>query len=148
MMTIWRRLGVDILLKQAHEKGTIMCGLSAGSICWFRYGNSDSRRFNNPAADLIKVSGLNLINVLHCPHYDVEKDRKPDLKKMMKKSPGLVAIALDNNCAIEILDDTYRVISARDMAMAYRVYWKRGVFREELIEKTSYRLPLAGLIVI
>jgi hypothetical protein len=51
------------------------------SICWFKYGNSDSRKFNNPEAGLIKVTGLNLVQALHCPHYDSEADRKPDLKK-------------------------------------------------------------------
>jgi dipeptidase E len=134
MMRIWRKTGLDLILKQAYEKGIVLSGVSAGSICWFKSGSSDSRRFSNPRADLIKVSGLGLINATHCPHYDFEKDRKPELKKMMKKTAG-VAIALDNCCAIEIIDDTYRIVSSKATANAYRVYWKKNIYHEEVIQK-------------
>ena len=73
MMKIWKRRGVDKILKQAYEKGIVLSGLSAGAICWFRYGNSDSRKAKNPKADLIKVSGLDFIPGLLCPHYHSEK---------------------------------------------------------------------------
>ncbi len=48
MMRIWRRLGVDHLLKAAYENGTVLAGISAGSICWFDSGHSDSMSFYNP----------------------------------------------------------------------------------------------------
>ena len=146
MMKIWRKTGVDQLLIQAYENGTVLSGLSAGAICWFRYGNSDSRRFNNPEADLIKVSGLNLVNALYCPHYDAEADRKPDLRKMMKKTSGVVAIAVDNCCAIEIVNDTFRIIDSKPMAQAYKIYWKGGTFFEERIEKLGEYQALDRLI--
>jgi dipeptidase E len=41
MMTIWRKLGVDAILKKAWEKGIVVTGISAGAICWFDYGHSD-----------------------------------------------------------------------------------------------------------
>ena len=75
MMTLWRKLKVDELLNEARAKGIILCGISAGSICWFNYGNSDSRKFKNPNADYIKVTGLGFINAIHCPHYDTESKR-------------------------------------------------------------------------
>jgi dipeptidase E len=106
MMKIWRKTGLDNVLKEACRKGVVLSGLSASSICFFKWGNSDSRKFNNPKADLIKVSGLGLINALHCPHYDFEKDRKPALKKMMKKTSS-ICLALDNCCAIEVIGDKY-----------------------------------------
>lgn len=137
MMKIWKKTGVDKLLKKAYENGTVLSGLSAGSICRFKYGNSDSRKFNNPEAGLIKVTGLNLVNALHCPHYDMEADRKPDLKNMMKKTFGVVAIAIDNCCAIEIIDDEYKIIDSKKTANAYKVYWKQRKFIEEKIEKTE-----------
>ncbi|MFA5050910.1 MAG: peptidase E [Patescibacteria group bacterium] len=134
MMKIWRKIGVDKILKQAYKKDIVLSGLSAGSICWFKWGNSDSKKSANQKADLIKVSGLGLINALHCPHYDVEKDRNPNLKKMMKKIPG-VSIAIDDCCAIEIIDDKYRIISSKASANAYKVYWKADKYHEELIKK-------------
>ena len=145
MMKIWRKNGVDKALKEAYQKGIILSGLSAGSICWFKWGNSDSRRFANPKADLIKVSGLGLINALHCPHYDLEKNRRVDLKKMMKKISG-VAIAIDNCCAIEVIDNKYRIISSKPSANAYKVYWKDNKYYEEVIKKEEKLKPLNNLL--
>lgn len=145
MMKVWRENGVDKILKQAYEKGIVLSGLSAGSICWFKYGSSDSRKSINPKADLIKVSGLGLINALHCPHYDFEKDRKPDLKKMTRKTSG-VAIAIDNCCAIEIIDDKYKIISSKPSANAYKVYWKASKYYEEVIKKDKELKPLKDLL--
>lgn len=145
MMNVWRKYGVDKILVKAGEKGVVLSGVSAGAICWFRSGSSDSRRFTDPKADLIKVNGINLVPALFCPHYDLEKDRKPDLKHLMEKTSG-VAIALDNCCAIEIIDDMYRIISSKKTANAYRVYWNKGKFYEEAIERTTALLPLEGLL--
>ncbi|MDD5011292.1 MAG: peptidase E [Phycisphaerae bacterium] len=145
MLKTWRKAGVDRILKKACEKGVVLSGLSAGSICWFRWGNSDSRRLANPKAEMIKVCGLGLVKALYCPHYDFEKDRKKNLKKMMKKTAG-VAIAVDNCCAIEILDNKYRIISSKPLANAYKVYWKANKYYEEVIKKDKEFKPLEGLL--
>lgn len=130
MMVAWRKLGVDKILKEAARKGTILSGVSAGAVCWFKYANSDSRRFTNPKASLIRVRCLGLVPALCCPHYDGERQRKPELKKMMKNTPG-VAIALDNCAAMEIVDNTYRIITSKLHASAYRVFWIKGKFHHE-----------------
>lgn len=145
MMKIWRKTGVDKILIKAYKKGIVMSGLSAGSICWFKYGNSDSRKFANPNADLIKVAGLGLINALNCPHYNIEAYRKADLKKMMKKTSG-VAIAMDNCCAIEVVDDKYRIIASKKSANAYKVYWKANKYYEDIIKKEKELKPLNQLL--
>ena len=144
MMKRWRKTSLDTILMEAYEKGTILSGLSAGAICWFRYGSSDSWKFKNPEAGLIRVRGLNIINGLFCPHYDVEPDRKPHLKDLMRKNPG-IAIAVDNCCAIEILDGRYRILTSKDGPGAYRVYWRRGLFYEERIDQKEEFLPIASL---
>ena len=61
MMTLWRKLGVDRVLDKARRKGTVLCGISAGSICWFNYGNSDSRNFDvlNHAVPLTGICDIN-----------------------------------------------------------------------------------------
>ena len=145
MMTLWRKLGVDILLQKALEKNIVLCGLSAGSICWFKYGNSDSRKFTGNSSQLIKVTGLGFIEALHCPHYDAEAYRQEDLKRMMKSSP-LIAIALENNCAIQIEDASYRIITSNPKAKAYKIYWKNGVYFKEEIERDNTFLPLQNLL--
>ncbi len=145
MIRVWKSCGLDTILKKAWAKGIVLSGLSAGSICWFRAGTSDSRRDNNPDADLIKVSGLGFIPAIHSPHYDVEKDRRPGLKKIMKKTSG-IAIAIDNCCAVEFIDDTYRVIASKPGAKAYKVYWKAGKYHEvEIVDGTGV-FPLIVMV--
>jgi len=127
MMMAWKRLGVDKLLKQALDKNIVLSGLSAGSICWFSYGSSDSRKFTSDSNKLIKVTGLGFIDALHCPHYDAESYRQEDLKRMMKTTSE-VAIALDNCAALVVVDDKYRIITSKPVAKARKIYWKRGEY--------------------
>ena len=145
MMNVWRRRGVDKILNQARLKGTVLTGLSAGSICWFKYGNSDSRRFTSNSDKLIKVSGLGFINALHCPHYDSEVSRKSDLKRMMK-NVSEVGIAIEDGCAIQIKGDQYRILRSKENTKAYKVYWRFGVYNEEEIRYSSKYKPLDNLI--
>ncbi len=145
MLIEWRKRGVDEILLRAYQNNIVLSGLSAGAICWFRYASSDSREFYNPNASLIKIRGLNIIKALCCPHYDVEKDRKEHVKKLMSRTPG-VAIALDNCSAIECVDDQYRIITSKNTANAFKVYWKKGIYHEEVIEKQEQFLPLANLL--
>ena len=138
MMNRWKKLGVDKVLKEAHRRGKVLCGTSAGALCWFRQGNSDSRKYYNPKAGLIKVTGLGFIDALGCPHYDGEKDRKPQLKTMMKKTAG-VAIAMDNCAAFEVVGNRYRALVSKPKANVYRVYWKKGRYVQEVIHKGQWQ---------
>ncbi|MCX6825371.1 MAG: Type 1 glutamine amidotransferase-like domain-containing protein [candidate division SR1 bacterium] len=145
MMSLRRKLGVDKILEKALKKNIVLSGLSAGSICWFKYGNSDSRKFTSESTQLIKVSGLNFIQALHCPHYDVEIHRQEDLKRMMKKSP-LVAIAIENDCAIQIENNNYRIITSKKGAKAYKIYWKNNQHFKEEIKQNSKYSPIENLL--
>jgi len=145
MMNLWRKLGVPRILAEALRQGKVLCGTSAGAICWFRSGNSDSRRFRNPKADLIKVSGLCFIDALACPHYDAEKDRKPQLKNMMRKTSG-IAIAMDNCAALEILGEKFRVIASKPKAKVYRVCWSGGKYHERGLIRDGRWRALSALL--
>lgn len=147
MMKLWRKLGVDQCLDRARQKGTVLCGLSAGALCWFRQGNSDSRKFADSSnLTLIKVRGLNYVDALVCPHYDVEKHRRSGLKSMMQNTPG-VAIALDNCAAIEVIDNGYRILTSSGKKNAYRVFWRAGEYYREKLEKTRNYMNLNELII-
>jgi len=126
MMRLWRRLGIDHLLKSAYAKGTVLCGISAGSICWFDSGHSDSMSFYNPRRwKYINVKGLGFVKGVHCPHYDSRTlgiPRRKDFQNMIRKIGG-PGIAIENNCAIEFIDGKfYKVISSKKYSGAYRVY--------------------------
>lgn len=145
MMKTWRRLGVDDILRKAAEKDIVLSGISAGSICWFKYGNSDSKKFTSGSDQLIKVTGLGLINALHCPHYNTQVSRQKDLKRMMKNTPKLVGVALDDCSALEVVDDKYRIIQANKNAKARKTYWKNGEYIAEEIHYKVYK-PLSILL--
>lgn len=139
MMNVWRKMNVDNMLNKAHENNVVLSGISAGSICWFSYGSSDSRKLSKGSAKLIKVTGLGYIDAVHCPHYDFETFRQIDLRRMMK-STSKVAIALDNCSALEVIDDKYRIITSKPTAKARKIYWKRGEYIvQEIAADGKYR---------
>ncbi|HLD81739.1 MAG TPA: peptidase E [Patescibacteria group bacterium] len=148
MMKVWRRLCVDIPLKTAWERGAVLCGISAGSICWFESGHSDSMSFYNPKKwEYINVHGLGFLKGVHCPHYNRQTlgvPRKKHFRDMIEKIGGM-GIAIDNNCAIEFLDDEYRVITSKPSAKAYRVFKKNGKVISERIPQVKALTPIATL---
>ena len=145
MMIVWRKLGVDKILKEASGMGVILSGVSAGAICWFKYTNSDSRKFTNPKSPMIRVMGLGLVSALCCPHYNGERERKPQLRKMMRNTPG-IAVALDNCAAIEIVDNQYRIITSKPSAGAYKVFWSKGKPHEVRVLITNEFKSLSQLL--
>lgn len=146
MMRVWRRLGVDKSLKSAYENGTLLSGISAGSICWFDSGHSDSMSFSNPRNwNYINVRGLGLIRGIHCPHYNSRTrgvPRRKDFRDMIRRTGG-IGIAIENNCAIEFIDRRfYRVITSKDSARAYRVYKTGGQILTEQIRREEQLAPI------
>lgn len=146
MMRIWRRMGVDRLLMSAYEKGTVLSGISAGAICWFESGHSDSMSFYNPQKwEYIRVRGLGLVGGMLCPHYNGMTrgiPRRRSFREMVQKTGGM-GIALENNCAIEFRDGRfYRVISSKANSRAYRVYKKSGEVISEQIRQEKEFAPV------
>lgn len=134
LMMGWRKYGIDKLLIEAYQADKVLCGVSAGGICWCDYGNSDSRRFTSNSDKLIRVKGLGLINILFCPHINTEANRADDLKRMMKTTHKIPAIAVDMG-ALEIVDNQYRILTINSSATANKCYWKNGrYFCESIID--------------
>jgi dipeptidase E len=150
MMRLWRRLGVDRLLTSAYENGTVLSGISAGSICWFDSGHSDSMSFYNPRKwKYINVRGLGLVQGIHCPHYNsmtLGIPRRKHFRDMIRKTGGL-GIAIENNCAIEFIDGRfYKVIRSKSYSRAYKVYKNGGDVVAEQIPGEKQLTPLEFLI--
>lgn len=144
MMKRWRRLGVDHLLLEAAAKNTVLCGLSAGALCWFHYGHSDSMSFHHPDDwDYIRVKCLGLLPFTGCPHYDGE-GRDQNFQAMIAKQGG-IGIALDDCAALEVIDSQYRIITARQGAGAYRVERVRGRAVQTALPVQPKFLPLDSL---
>ncbi len=119
MFMIWREWKLDHILREALEAGTILTGLSAGSICWFEEGVSDSVEPGKlaPLRDC-----LGFLPGSHCPHYDGEVLRRPTYRKMVSESAISNGYAINDGAAIHYIDgNTARVVSSRPNAKAYRV---------------------------
>ena len=129
MMRRWRLLGVDGALRRAHAAGTVLSGQSAGMLCWFAYGHSDSMFYYSPNDwDYVRVRGLGLIDALACPHFDGETNGAPraeSFTRMAARHRG-AAIAVDNDCAVEFTGGECRVLSVRAGAWAYSLRKRFG----------------------
>lgn len=86
MLGIWKAQGIDTIIRKAYDKGIVLSGGSAGSLCWFTGGYSDSR-----PTELTIVEGLGFLDYSHCPHYNAEPARKPLFEQAIlngKLQPG------------------------------------------------------------
>jgi dipeptidase E len=148
MMKRWRRLGVDNILRKAFRKGIVFSGLSAGAICWFDSGHSDSLSFyGNKKWDYINVKGIGLVKGIHCPHFDSGKKgklRKNSFRKFMLKYSKM-GIGLDEKCALIIFGKKYRVIGINKRNKAYKVYRFKGKAIVKEIEKSKKYKPIGEL---
>lgn len=147
MMKMWRKHGVDILLSEAYQRGVVLSGISAGAMCWFTGGHSDSRSFagDDSAWSYVRVRGLGLVNLLYCPHV-LSENRLEHFQQFMGKYPQM-GIACDDNAALEIVDNRYRLITSKSGAQAFRIYRRRGstIITEPLEPTTDYQ-PLSHLL--
>lgn len=146
MMTLWRRLGVDKVLKRAFEKGIVLSGLSAGGICWFSYGHSDSRMFTSKKGEswpFIRVRGLGLFNFIFCPHYHFEK-REKDFHQLIMRDGG-IGLSVDNRAAIEIVDNDFKILKVNSRGKAYLIRKFKGKIVEKELENSEFE-PLSSLV--
>jgi peptidase E len=118
LLAVWRAHGVDRALRAAWENGVILTGGSAGSLCWFECGTTDSFDLHELAP---LNDGLGFLPGSHCPHYDGEEQRRPLYHRLIGE--GFPAgVAIDDDAAVRY-DGVERaeVVSARAGATAYRV---------------------------
>ncbi|MBC7843813.1 MAG: peptidase E [Gemmatimonadaceae bacterium] len=114
---IWKAQGIDVVLKAAWDKGIVLGGASAGSLCWFEEGTTDSRP---KALSIVKCLGF--LPGSHSPHYDAEAGRRPLYQKLIGDGSMKPGYACDNNAGIYFEETTAkRIVSARDGATAYFV---------------------------
>ena len=131
MMEVWKQYSIDKELIKAYTSGKVLAGLSAGSICWFIAGHSDSEFIEdveNPKHKWVK--GLGIIPYLHCPHYD-----EPERVGFDEFFNGQVAdaIAIENQAAVVWDDYEIKVIKANNSKNAYRLSWSDTGLNKEVL---------------
>jgi peptidase E len=118
MLAVWRVHGVDRIMRRAWESGVILAGVSAGAICWFEGGTTDS--FGPVLRPF--TAGLGLLSGSYCPHYDSEPTRRPTYQSLVAEGTLAAGVACDDGAAAHFTDSGFTaIVSARDGATGYLV---------------------------
>ncbi len=127
---IWKAQGIDEVLRQAWDRGIVLGGASAGSLCWFEEGTTDSR-----PKELSIVKCLGFLKGSHSPHYDAEPGRRPLYQKLITSGEMKPGYACDNDAGIYFEDnEVKRVVSSRAAAKVYYVSMVDGKINERVME--------------
>jgi len=131
MLAVWRAWGLPELLRDAHAAGTVLAGQSAGAICWFAQGVTDSW-----AGSLRPLDCLGFLEGSCCPHYNGEKERRPAYRRFVGDGAITPGIAIDDGAAAHYVDGKLeKVLAWREDASAYRLAAAGGEAREERLDR-------------
>ena len=134
LLALWREWGLDAILREAWLSGVVMAGISAGSICWFQQGLSDSVM----PGDLAPLACLGFLPGSNCPHYDGEPERRPAYHRFIKEGRLDAGYAADDGAALHFIGQELKgVVSSRETARAYSVR-KAGDEVEEVALNTIW----------
>jgi peptidase E len=131
LLAVWRVHGLDEILREAWERGIVLGGVSAGSICWHIGGTTDSF-----GADLRAVTnGLALLPYSNGVHYDSEAQRRPVFRRMVADGTLPDGFATDDGVGLHYLGtDLHEVVADRAGPAAYRVERDGDAARETRLE--------------
>jgi dipeptidase E len=126
MLAVWREWDLPRILREAWRRGIILTGVSAGAICWFTHGITDSW-----ADELRVLPCLGLLPGTGCPHYDGEADRRPSVHRFVTKQTVARVLALDDGAAAHFTGRVLtRVVASGPRATGYDVRLQRGRLTE------------------
>ena len=129
MLAIWKDWGLDTLLKSAYEKGVVMSGVSAGAICWFDKGITDSF-----AKELTIIDCLGIVNGIACPHFDEEKEREPYVNDVINRGIIKSCICIEGNCAVHVKNNIeYSSIDFGNGKKCFRVHKENNTLKKEIL---------------
>jgi len=126
MLAVWREWGLPGLLREAWDSGIVLAGRSAGAICWFAQGVTDS-----VADQLLPLDCLGFLSGSCCPHYDGEVERRPSYHRLLLDRSIIPGIAIDDGVGVHFRgNEPYRVVTPREKASAYQVGVVDGAVQE------------------
>ena len=129
MIAVWKAQGIDTVLKKAYDKGIVLAGGSAGSLCWFTVGYSDSR-----PKELSLVYGLGFLNFSHSPHYHSEPTRRPLYHQALLSGKIKAGYACDDMAGLLFVNGVVKKsVSQNADNNNYFVSVKDGEIVEELL---------------
>ena len=132
MLAVWREWGLPAVLREAWRKGIVLGGVSAGAICWFDQGVTDSW-----ADVLAPLDCLGFLPNTCCPHYDSEADRRPSVHDFVARGLVSPVTALHDGAAAHFVGRSlHRILTWTPTAKAFDVRKRRGVVVETELRAT------------
>jgi peptidase E len=129
-IALWKAHGLDTILRKAWEKGIVLSGPSAGAICWFEQGLSDSR-----PKELSVVEGLGFLEGSNCPHYHSEKNRRDVYQQLIASKKLKPGYACDDKAGLYFEGTKLKQVITQDAgSKAYRVELAHGQLKETALE--------------
>lgn len=117
LMILWNEWELDKFLHEAYNNQIVLCGISAGSICWFEQGLTDS-----VPGELNPINCLGFLKGSNCPHFDGEEMRKPEFNRFIKNGQLKSGWGVDDGAAIHFIDGKiHKIVSSRPTAKAYYI---------------------------
>ena len=133
MLAVWKDWQLNEILREAYEAGVIMCGVSAGAICWFDRGVTDSW-----SKELKIMDCLGFVTGVCCPHYDEEPERKPFVSKSLSNKDMDSCYSVDGGCALHMIDgEPLKSIVFKKKKNAFLVTMDNSVLNEKAYTKTE-----------
>ena len=136
MLAVWRCWGLPAVLAAALARGTVIAGVSAGAICWFEQGLTDS-----DAQDLRPLEGLGWLAGGCAPHYSNDPQRRTTYARLL--AAGLIApgLGIDDGAAVHFQHGcARRVVLGNARAGAYRIARTAAGVVEAPLELETLRL--------
>ncbi len=130
MMNVWKKFSVDELLKEAYAKDSaVLMGISAGAICWFQCGCTDSELAEvKPGVTYGWANDmLNLQRYAYCPHYE---DRVKDFAVLLEEK-SISGLAFESDTAFVEENGKVYYIKSNEEAKAYQFSYKDGKYEKE-----------------
>ncbi|MSQ21884.1 MAG: peptidase E [Dehalococcoidia bacterium] len=129
MLAVWRDWGLSDILREAWQQGIVLTGTSAGAICWFEQGITDSY-----SERLAAIPCLGFLPGSCCPHYDSEPERRPSYHDLILKGESSAGLAVEDGVAVHFVERTmHTVVASKPGAKAYRVHATKGAVKEEAL---------------
>ena len=130
MLAVWKEWNLHEILMKAYDNGIVMSGVSAGAICWFDKGITDSY------SDRLEIIDcLGIVKGIACPHFDEEKERKPYVYEIIQKEIIKSCICIEGNCALHIKNNIefYSVDFGKGNKKCLRIFNENNQLQEEIL---------------
>ena len=117
LLEVWRETGFDRMMIDAYERGKIICGLSAGAICWFERAHSDYKKMADESNEYAVIDGLGLIEGVCVPHFDEESRREDVSRRLPELGKGYAicadsALYFEDGRCVQALGECYALTGA------------------------------------